>query len=50
MITKHLRNVFAEGELDEAGNVQNMHIAGSDKPLKFYSLDVVIMNMLSPGV
>ncbi len=42
VITKHLRNVFAEGELDEAGNVQNMHIAGSDKPVKFYNLDVII--------
>lgn len=42
VITKHLRNVFAEGELDEVGNVQNMHIAGSDKPVKFYNLDVII--------
>ena len=23
-------------------NVQNLHIAGSDKPVRFYSLDVVI--------
>ncbi len=34
VITKHLRNVFAEGELDEESNVQNLHIAGSDKPVK----------------
>lgn len=26
VITKHLRNVFSEGELDEKSNVQNMHI------------------------
>jgi hypothetical protein len=32
VITKHLRNVFAEGELAEKSNVQNLHIAGSDKP------------------
>ena len=32
VITKHLRNVFAEGELGEESNVQNLHIAGSDKP------------------
>lgn len=42
VITKHIRNVFAEGELDEKSNVQNMHIAGSDKPVKFYNLDVII--------
>lgn len=42
VITKHLRNVFAEGELDEKSNVQNMHIAGSDKPVRFYNLDVII--------
>jgi prophage maintenance system killer protein len=42
VITKHLRNVFAEGELDEKSNVQNLHIANSDKPVKFYNLDVII--------
>ena len=42
VITKHIRNVFADGELEEESNVQNLHIAGSDKPVKFYNLDVVI--------
>lgn len=42
VITKHLRNIFTDGELDEKSNVQNLHIAGSDKPAKFYSLDVII--------
>ena len=42
VITKHLRNVFAEGELEEESNVQNLHIAGSDKPVRFYDLDVII--------
>ncbi|MGH8801141.1 MAG: RhuM family protein [Casimicrobiaceae bacterium] len=42
VITKHLRNVFKEGELDLGSNVQNLHIAGSDKPVAFYSLDVII--------
>lgn len=27
VITKHLRNIFAEGELEEKSNVQNLHIA-----------------------
>ena len=42
VIGKHLHNVFAEGELDEKSNVQNLHIAGSDKPVRFYNLDVII--------
>ena len=42
VITKHLRNIFVEGELEEKGNVQNLHIAGSDKPVKLYNLDVII--------
>lgn len=42
VITKHIKNVFTEGELDEKSNVQNLHIASSDKPTKFYNLDVII--------
>jgi len=42
VITKHINNVFKEGELAEKSNVQNMHIPNSDKPVKKYSLDVVI--------
>ena len=42
VITKHIGNVFSEGELEEKGNVQNLHISGSDKPVKFYNLDVII--------
>lgn len=42
VITKHLRNVFTEGELDEKSNVQNMHFAFSDKPVTIYNLDVII--------
>lgn len=42
VITKHIRNLFVEGELKERGNVQKMHIANSDKPVALYSLDVII--------
>ena len=42
VISKHIKNVFSEGELDEKSNVQNLHIANSDKPVAFYSLDVII--------
>jgi len=42
VITKHLKNIFGSGELQEKSNVQKMHIANSDKPIKFYNLDVII--------
>jgi len=42
VITKHLGNIFASGELDKESNVQKMHIAGSDKPVSFHALDAVI--------
>jgi len=42
VITKHLNNIFRTNELREESNVQKMHIARSDKPVKFYNLDVII--------
>ena len=42
VITKHLHNIFKSGELDKKSNVQKMHIAGSDKPVAYYNLDVII--------
>ncbi len=42
VLSRHIRNVFKEGELDEKSNMQKMHIANSDKPVAFYSLDVII--------
>jgi hypothetical protein len=42
VITKHINNVFEEGELEEKSNVQIMHISGADRPTKFYNLDVII--------
>lgn len=42
VISKHIKNAFEEGELDEKSNVQKMHVAHSDKPVNFYSLDVII--------
>ena len=41
-ITKHIVNIFKEGELQEEGNVSFFHIANSDKPVKFFSLNVII--------
>lgn len=42
VITEHIGNVFAEGELAETGNVQALHVAHSDEPVRLYSLDVII--------
>lgn len=42
VVSRHLRNVFAEGELPAEGNMQKMHIASADKPTTLYSLDVII--------
>ncbi|HEV8286864.1 MAG TPA: virulence protein RhuM/Fic/DOC family protein [Chitinophagaceae bacterium] len=42
VITKHINNIFKEGELDKKSNVQKMHIPNSDKPVSFYNLDVII--------
>ena len=42
VISKHIKNVFIEGELDRESNMQKMHIANSDKPVALYNLEVVI--------
>ena len=42
VIVKHIANIFSEGELEEKSNVQFLHIANSDKPVKFYNLNVII--------
>lgn len=42
VISRHMRNVFEEGELDEETNMQKMHISPSARPTVLYSLDVVV--------
>ncbi|RUO24118.1 hypothetical protein CWE09_12285 [Aliidiomarina minuta] len=42
VVSRHVRNVFKEGELLKESNMQKMHIARSDKPVVLYSLDVII--------
>jgi prophage maintenance system killer protein len=42
VISRHIRNVFKEAELEEESNMQKMHIPNSDKPVAFYNLDVII--------
>ncbi len=42
VISRHINNVFKEGECDKESNVHFLHIANSDKPVMYYSLDVII--------
>ena len=42
VISRHVKNIFKEGELEEKSNMQKMHIANSDKAVAFYNLDVII--------
>lgn len=42
VVSRHIRNLFKEGEIEEKSNMQKMHNANSDKPVFLYSLDVVL--------
>ena len=41
-ITKHINKIISCGEIDEKSNVQFLHIANSDRPVAFYSLDIIL--------
>ena len=41
-IRRHVLNVFKDGELERESNVHFLHVPFSDKPVPFYSLDVII--------
>ena len=42
VITRHINKILKDKEVDEESNVQKMHIPNSDKPVKFYSLDIIL--------
>ncbi|WP_348944396.1 RhuM family protein [Chitinibacter sp. FCG-7] len=42
VVSRHIGNIFKEGELDKESSMQKMHIANSDKPVEVYNLDVII--------
>lgn len=42
VVTKHINNILKSGEISQKSNVQKMHIANSDKPVTFYSLDLIL--------
>jgi len=42
VVSRHISNIFKGSEVDEKRNMQKMHNAISDKPVSYYSLDVVL--------
>ncbi len=42
VISRHINNIIKDEEVDAKSNMQKMHIANSDKPVTFYSLDIVL--------
>ena len=42
VISRHINNVFKDGEVEKESNLHFLQIAGSDRPTAFYSLDVII--------
>lgn len=39
-VTKYINKILKDNEVEESSNVQKMHFANSDKPVKIYSLDI----------
>ena len=42
VVARHIKNAFAEGEVDETNNMQILHRIRRGRPLVLYSLDVII--------
>ena len=42
VVTRHINKILEDKEVNEKSNVQKMHFANSDKPVKLYSLDIVL--------
>lgn len=42
VISRHIKNVFSEGEVDEKSNLHFLQIPNSDRPARLYDLDVII--------
>ena len=42
VISRHINNVFKEGEVDKESNMHFLHIAIADRSVAIYSLDVII--------
>ncbi|MDD3032729.1 MAG: RhuM family protein, partial [Candidatus Pacebacteria bacterium] len=42
VVTKHIKNILRDNEVDTKSNVQKMHITNSDKLVYIYSLDIIL--------
>ncbi len=42
VITRHINNILKDEEIDEKSNVQKMHFTHSNRPVKLYSLDIIL--------
>ena len=41
-VSRHVRNIFRNAEVDRESNMQKVHIASADRPVTYYSLDVIL--------
>lgn len=41
-VTRHINNIFTDGEVQQKSNVRKTHFANSDKPVAIYSLDIIL--------
>jgi len=42
VVSRHIKNIFQDGEVEMKSNMHKMHNANSDKPIILYSLDVIL--------
>lgn len=42
VVSRHIKNIFEDKEVDPKRNMQKMHIANSDKLVAYYSLDIIL--------
>ena len=42
VVSRHIKNIFQDKEVDSKRNMQKMHIANSDKLVAYYSLDIIL--------
>ena len=41
-VSRHINNVFADEEVDQESNLRKTQIASADRPVTYYSLDVIL--------
>jgi prophage maintenance system killer protein len=41
-VSRHINNIFRDAEVDRESNLQKVQIASADRPVTYYSLDVIL--------